>query len=464
MKGFLMLRKGVDRKFKWMPLPRTEKAEALVNPYCGMYRIYRFLADSDQLQPDGIEIEKVLPDANQQLCLVEINLLPFNEEPLSDRALSIIKRIFAHFSKHKKQMIVRFVYDLEGKGVLNEPKDIAVILNHMSQLSTLLTRFTDSIYILQGLFIGSWGEMHSSRYLSERNMTRLARQLYECSGEKTYIALRCPSFWRMIFQTYQPLDSDTAFTGIQKARFSLYNDGIMASEADFGTYGSISALDSKTYGDKWVRDDELEFQYKLNKYVPNGGEVINECHYNDVVPAMETLKKMRVSYLHSEYDEKVLDKWKNSLSGADGAIWKKKSAYEYIEAHIGYRFTLEDVNVSLAGDKSHDLKVTIKIRNLGFAPCYHKFDVKIIVRTASYAKVYEYPIDTDTSRWMPNEKVELTSILSTEELDQNNYVLGLSVYDSRLEKVIRLADTYSIPDHTGVYRLGIIGLKKTNRV
>jgi hypothetical protein len=361
-------------------------------------------------------------------------------------------------------MIVRFVYDLEGKGVLNEPKDIAVILGHMNQLSPLLISYTASIYILQGLFIGSWGEMHSSRYLSERNMTRLAKQLYECSGEKTYIALRCPSFWRMIFQTYQPLDSDTAFTGIQKARFSLYNDGIMASDADFGTYGSISALESKTYGDKWVRDDELEFQYKLNRYVPNGGEVINECPYNDVLPALETLKKMRVSYLHSEYDEKVLDKWKRSLYESDGVLWKKKSAYEFIEAHIGYRFSIEEVNVSLSADKSSSLKVTIKIRNLGFAPCYHRFDVKIIVRTASYTKVYEYPVDTDTSRWMPSEKVEFTSILSTEEWDQNTYVLGLSVYDPRSEQVIKLDNTFSAPDHTGVYRLGNLSLGNGNRL
>lgn len=459
-----MLRKGVEKKFKWMPLPGTQKAEALYNPYCGMYRIYRFTADCDQLQPDGIPIEKVLPDINQQLCLVEINLLPYNEESLSDEALNLIKRIFEHFSKYKKQMIVRFVYDLEGKGVLNEPKDIAVILGHMNQLSPLLISYTASIYILQGLFIGSWGEMHSSRYLSERNMTRLAKQLYECSGEKTYIALRCPSFWRMIFQTYQPLDSDTAFTGIQKARFSLYNDGIMASDADFGTYGSISALESKTYGDKWVRDDELEFQYKLNRYVPNGGEVINECPYNDVLPALETLKKMRVSYLHSEYDEKVLDKWKRSLYESDGVLWKKKSAYEFIEAHIGYRFSIEEVNVSLSADKSSSLKVTIKIRNLGFAPCYHRFDVKIIVRTASYTKVYEYPVDTDTSRWMPSEKAEFTSILSTEEWDQNTYILGLSVYDPRSEQVIKLDNTFSVPDHTGVYRLGNLSLGKGNRL
>lgn len=458
-----MLRKGIDKKFKFLPLPGTEKAETLNNPYCGMYRIYRFIADCDQLQPDGIPIEKVLPDTNQQLCLVEINLLPYNEEFLSEEALNIIKRIFEHFSKHKKQMIVRFVYDLEGKGVLNEPKDIAVILEHMHQLSPILISFTDFIYILQGLFIGSWGEMHSSRYLSERNMTRLAKQLYECSGEKTYIALRCPSFWRMIFQTYQPLDSDTAFSGIQKARFSLYNDGMMASEADFGTYGSIRALDSKAYGDKWVREDELEFQYKLNRYVPNGGEVINECPYNDVLPAIETLKKMRVSYLHSEYDEKVLDKWKRSLSVSEGTLWKKKSAYEFIEAHIGYRFRIEEVNVSLSGDKTGCLKTILKIRNVGFAPCYNRFEVKLIVRTASYTTVYEYPVDTDTSRWIPGEKVELTGILSTEEWNQNTYVLGLSVYDPRSEQAIKLANTFSAPDYRGIYSLGNLCFGKGNR-
>jgi hypothetical protein len=448
-----MSQNGAINRIKWMPLPRAEKAEALKNPYCGLYSIFRFYVDCERMQPDGELIENVKVDQHQQLCLVEINLLPFNESPLSDQALQIVKRIFLHFSIQEKQMILRFVYDWEGKGVLNEPKDVSIIINHMSQLAPLLKEFTNHIYVLQGLFIGSWGEMHSSRYLSERNMTRLAKHIYECIGEKTQIALRCPSFWRMIFKTYQPLDETTAFTNIQKARFALFNDAIMASEADFGTYGNISIADAKAYGDKWLREEELEFQNKLCRYVSNGGEVINECRYNDAEPAIETLKKMRISYLHCEYDEQVLNKWRTSRFNSAAILWKDKSAFEYITAHLGYRFTLGEASLFVNSDKS-SLKAAVRITNMGFAPCYHKFEVKFVVRTPSFSEVYECGVDTDTRRWMPNEKVDLEVVIPAREWSQKSYILCFGIYDTQLQQPIQIANTFSAADHTGVYSLG----------
>ncbi|MDF2514058.1 MAG: hypothetical protein K0S04_3924 [Herbinix sp.] len=456
-----MPQKCTIKKIKWIPLPRTEKAEVLRNPYCGLYAIFRFYVNSERIQ-EGAFIEDIKTDLTQQLCLVEINLLPFNEVPLPESALQIVRRIIHHFSSQGKQIILRFVYDWEGKGVLNEPKDVSIILDHMSQLSPLLKEFTDNIYILQGLFIGSWGEMHSSRYLSERNMTRLARHLYECTGDKTQIALRCPSFWRMIFKTYQPLDEETAFTDIQKARFALFNDAIMASEADFGTYGSISLADTKAYGDKWLREEELEFQNKLCRYVTNGGEVINECRYNDVEPAIETLKKMRVSYLHCEYDEVVLNKWRANRYGSANSVWKDKTAFEYIAAHLGYRFTLGEATLSIHGDKC-SLKAVVKITNMGFAPCYHKFDVKFVVRTASSSEVYECAVETDTRRWMPNEKVELEAFIPVREWSQRSYILCFGIYDVQSQQPIQIANTFSTTDHTGMYSLGNFILKDSRK-
>ncbi|HHV12062.1 MAG TPA: DUF4832 domain-containing protein [Clostridiales bacterium] len=440
-------------KIKWMPLPRTEKAEALKNPYCGLYVIFRFYAGSDRRYPTGEVIESILPDPDQQLCLMEINLLPYREEPLPEGALHIIRRVIRHFASQGKQLILRFMYDWEGKGVLNEPKDIGIILGHMGQLSPLLKEYTEAIYILQGLFIGSWGEMHSSRYLGERSMVRLAKQIYGCAGEKTQIALRCPSFWRMIFKTYHPLDGAEAFTGIQKARFGLFNDGIMASEADFGTYGSISAMDAKAYGDKWLREEELEFQNKLCRYVSNGGEVIHECPYNDAEQAIETLRRMRVSYLHAEYDEGVLSKWKAARLGSPYAPWKDRTAFEYIEAHLGYRFTLGEASLSPAPGKG-SLRAAVKITNKGFAPCYHKFEIKFIVRTASFSEVHEYGVDTDTRRWMPEERVELETEIPVSGWGQKSYILGFSIYDPRSGQPIRIANTFSAADHMGVYSLG----------
>ncbi len=447
-------KKDLISKVKWIPLPRTEKTQVLSNPYCGFYSIYRFYANSEYLHPYDTLIEQVPIDDNCRICLVEINLLPFNDKELTVFALSIVKRIFQFFALRHKQMIVRFVYDWEGKGLLSEPNDISIIQGHMNQLSPLLKEYTDDIYVLQGLFIGSWGEMHNTRYLEERHMTRLARHLYQCAGEKTQIALRCPSYWRMVFKTILPLDEETAAANVQKSRFSLFNDGIMASDTDYGTYGNMNAKDSKLYSDKWTRRDELDFQKILCRYVSNGGEVINENPLNNAAPAIETLRQMKVSYLHSQYDEHVLSKWRSEKSGVASPLWKDMSAYSYIEAHLGYRFRIEDVSLSLSGDRNHPLNAVVTIRNTGFAPCYHQFEVRLIIRTTSYSKRYEYPSDSNTRLWMPDEQVEIKMIIPTMDIEPGQYILCFGIYDPRTHQSIRLANTFSDMDYTGSYSLG----------
>lgn len=450
----MMLLRGRDKILRWSPFSAAEKAVVLNNPYCGLYSIYRFYADPIKNRKEKIKIENTVVIANHQLCLLEINLIDFNDKPLSKEALKNIENIFQYFIIHKKQLIVRFVYDWEGKGVLSEPKDISIILRHMEQLAEILKGLERHIYIIQGLFIGSWGEMHNSRYLSERHILTLAKKLYYCTGKRTQIAVRCPSFWRMIARTNQSLDEKTAFTEMFGARFSLFNDGMLASDTDFGTYGHVYAKESRNLNDKWIRRDELDFQNRLCRFVSNGGEVINNCGYNDAAAAAEDLRKMRVSYLHCAYDMEVLNKWKRSPFGSSDPLWKNKSAYEYISAHLGYRFIIKDVKVTACHGRN--VKAAIKLCNTGFAPCYHKFDVKIALTGVGSGEIYEQSVDTDTRFWFPDEQVELKTVVPVDELKGKKYILCLGIFDNRTRQFIRLANNYKTGDINGYYRLGYL--------
>ena len=240
------------------------------------------------------------------------------------------------------------------------------------------------------------------------------------------------------------------------SRFSLFNDGMLASETDFGTYGSVYAKEAENHNDKWIRHDELEFQNELCRYVSNGGEVINNCEYNDVAAAIEDLRTMRVSYLHSEYDKEVINKWKTNKSGLSDPIWQYRSAYEYIAAHLGYRFTLRDLKQPLHSSFEDRLRVNVKLCNTGFAPCYHSFEVGFLVRNSSYSELYEYRVDTDTRFWMPGEMVEIESAIDIDNLKANKYILCLRVYDPRTQRYIELANTFSSADYMGYYSIGII--------
>lgn len=62
-------------------------------------------------------------------------------------------------------MILRFSYDLEGKGLEKEPGSIRLVEEHMRR-SEKSREYADDIFAVQGILIGNWGEMHGSRYLT----------------------------------------------------------------------------------------------------------------------------------------------------------------------------------------------------------------------------------------------------------------------------------------------------------
>ena len=72
-------------------------------------------------------------------------------------------------------MILRVCYDTEGKGMEREPQRIFVVQRHMQALGSLAERYADAILTVQGVFVGSWGEMHTSRFLRPDQICLLAQ-------------------------------------------------------------------------------------------------------------------------------------------------------------------------------------------------------------------------------------------------------------------------------------------------
>lgn len=454
------MRTNKKKKIKFIPLPKTKNIMALDNPYCGFYSIYRFFAESTIRFDDDSKLEDIKLNSNR-LCQIQINLIKFNEDSIEEEALNNIKTILEFFISHNKQIIIRFVYDWIGKGIVSEPKDISIILKHMEQLSIILKTYEKDIYIIQGLFIGSWGEMHNSRYLSEHHIITLFNKLYESTGSKTQIALRSPSFIRMILKSNKPLDEGDISSNGKKSRLSLFNDAIMASETDLGTYGDVKEKESKSYSDKWIREDELEYQNKHCNYVSNGGEVIlvGGIELANKETTIEVLKKMRISYLHDEYDKKVLEAWKETKLDSSFKEYKGISLYDYISTRLGYRYMLEDVKLIKKPKEKNKILIGINMINRGFSPSYHQFCVKIIIRDIDYKEAYEYEIDTNTRYWYPEEVINIYQEIDVSDFNNNTYLLGIQIYDHRTNRYIEISNTFSNIDYKGYYNIGNIIIK-----
>lgn len=347
-----------------------ESCGYLKNPGCGWYRIYTFYAEKP-VQEVYLECE------DEELVLVLINIGYFKDSELSDSALYNIGEILSFFRRKKKGIILRIAYDTEGRGMEREPETGELIRRHMRQLGRAILPFTEDIFVIQGILAGSWGEMHGSRFLSERWMTELTETMLEAVEYKCALAVRTPCQWRTIV---------SKSSGKIRDKLALFNDGIFGTETDMGTYGTERREQAGNHG-SWCREDELGWQQEHMCGRFNGGEILGR---KDCLKAAEDMKKMHISYLNSVYQKESLDafravkvNWETCKSSVSG--------YDYIGTHLGYRFV-----VKAAALKGRRLKITVE--NCGFAELCEDAECRLILETEKNEKMYFYP-DTDPRKW-----------------------------------------------------------------
>ena len=82
------------------------------NPERGWYEIYTFPVE-EKIDPQ--ELKWSLHE-QETLALVLLDLQKFREKPLDEQAIYNIKTILYFFASHKKDVILRPVYDREGNG------------------------------------------------------------------------------------------------------------------------------------------------------------------------------------------------------------------------------------------------------------------------------------------------------------------------------------------------------------
>ena len=334
----------------------AETTNKLQGPERGFYSILRYMAAEEAQLPAVSSLHD-----GDMLILVEINLCHYADSALSERALSGISALFQALRGTGCGLIVRFLYDWEGKNRLTEPKSLASILRHMEQLGPVVQENADIIFLTQGLFVGNWGEMHGSRFLRGEDIKKLYAAYSKAVGERVRLSMRTPALWRSVtgISHLNGIKPTAALPG-------LFNDGMLGSENDYGTYGEEAS----------ARESELAFQEKLCCFVPNGGEVVGTAPQSDAETAMHALSRMHVSYLNRDYDRRTYAKWKSAVIRTE-CLWNGLTYYDYAEAHLGYRFVVRNVNLRFFG-LTGGLTASVAVENVGFAPIYHDVSALLV--------------------------------------------------------------------------------------
>lgn len=422
----------------------TQESNTLVqNPFCGFYKINGYMLSDSSTKKELInEVRKNCKDNPYPLVLAEINLQNYANSDLSSSAKQQLDTILTQYAFAKKQVILRFLYDWDGKALQSEPSDFYRVKNHIIQISPVVNQHTDCVYIIQGVFIGNVGEMNNSNYSDINQIRQLIEALAESTDPQIYLAVRTPAQLRGILRTRTPLSSQDFESGTFASRLGLYNDGMLGNVYDMGTYDDTPITSGNSMDEPGTREEELLYQYKLCQYVPNGGEVTIDNEYNDIDNTITALSQMHVSYLNSEHEEDVLNKWKKSTYIGDNVFFGC-TGYDYIEAHLGYRYFIQESHLDFHSIVGNDATLYLTIANSGFSSAYKKYDTTLLITNQDTGKTKRLKTNIDNRRISGNDQVTFKISPDIRSLKKGIYILALEMKDPCTENYIYFANAGS---------------------
>lgn len=415
----------------------TESARELPNSGRGFYKLYRFMITDEETDYERLVRELYVGDEKTGLSLIEINLQNYRDGEISRAGRDHIKALFQALGNVDKQLIVRFLYDWDGENEKYEPETIDIILRHMEQLEDILYETGDQIFIIQGLFIGNWGEMNGTKYSEDEDLLRLAEKLNEITEPSIYLAVRTPAQWRKITGIVDVSEEALASCPIA-GRLGVYNDGMLGSESDYGTYRIERNSEDKFS----TRKEELDFQDQLCRRAPNGGEVIHDNPYNDFERAIKDLGAMHVTYLNEGHDQAVLEKWRKATAAEEGCFYGM-DGYTYIERHLGYRLLISKADFSYHFS-NRCLEIGVTMKNVGFAPIYVKPKMGLILYDGVQGTYQSYEIEGDLRKLAggsgSEEELTVTVDISADKLSHTKYEVYFFITDPNTGEQIFLAN------------------------
>lgn len=325
----------------------TQSNGNIGNPGRGWYRIYTFrLAEEEPEEPVFYE--------NEKLALVLMNIGAYRERDLDQESLDLMDRILKSFEAAGVDVILRICYDTEGKGMVREPSLFSQVKRHITELGPLLKRHAGSILVFQGLLVGSWGEMHESKFLLPNCIREMTETFVQATNGIVRLALRKPVQFRMAFRE-----------GEKPGRIGFFNDGMLGSDSHLGTFGAETA-ERGAWREPWSPEEEIGFMEPFLKEVPYGGEALLPPTEKSPEEIIKTLRELKVTYLNSTHDERLLSKWKQ-------IPYEGGSLYDYVGTHLGYRFLACGVSAKL-GKK---LELEVEIQNDGFGSICEETEVSL---------------------------------------------------------------------------------------
>ncbi len=350
---------------------------------------------------------------------------------------------------------IRLRYD--DNGTSNpEPAEFSQVLRHIEQLgeSGLLDEYEDVISFVETGLVGCWGEQWGGKYTSLEHKAQVLDAFMQITPLSIPLAVRTPNTFRQWLKDYCGIETtaadmsysiDDPSLAAQAARVGLYNDGYMGSDSDLGTYsnrtGETAWLSTApSYGGEFSGSDEWRLKYTT--WQPE--YALPEMYYTNLLRINSNIYKTRtVSTTYSTqeeaqarldeidalyeaaglgdydyggtieqtdegyqaswkwmgYDDFIFDEALDEKLGVscDNSAFYGETVWQFMRAHLGYRFVLRKSELSETADPGGELTMNFSVENTGFSEAPKDKEVEVILRQGEIT--YTHSTDLNARDW-----------------------------------------------------------------
>lgn len=399
----------------------------ICNPERGFYSQTNFVTPSS-LSATAIKANRI---QGRSLHLVLFYLTNYINCDIAPEYLENMQKTFDALRAGGSKAIVRFGYKSSMEAA-DSPWDATqeLVARHIEQVTPILLKNADVIYVVQAGFFGAWGEWHTSTNFTMGSTQGaiacrevIIEGLLNALPKDRQVEVRTPSYKMKMYgvKLADTLTVAQAHNETDLARVGGHNDCFLAGTNDFGTFHNKQGA-----GDWLFWDAET-------RYTIMGGETCDTAagrHHCD--DALTRLSEQHWSYLNSGYHQGVLN------------TWRDEGCFAEASARLGYRLVLQNsyFTTNKRVESGGDYRVVLNILNDGWAAPMNPRGVELVLMDAN-AKEYIYKIDTDPRFWFENTLTTIdTSITLPDNLPSGECRLYLNLPDGY--ESLRANPLYSI--------------------
>lgn len=305
--------------------------------------------------------------------------------------LDSLNATLGNIRKNGGTAIIRFAYD-NFQGISDREPSIEQIVRHIEQLEPLFEKNKDVITCIESGFLGQYGEQHSSKIITNENFKKMLDALLQATPETMTINVRTPKIYaNYIGIPVEQLAEYIPQKGTNGYRIGIFNDGYLGSETDLGTYPNREECISwlKKQAMHTIFGGEVVANYSSNGYVYNSPEHIEKEMY-----------LTHTTYLNKEWNDSVIRAWKEAPYTGTDQIYLGKTAYEYIDNHLGYRFVLRESKLTEKVEQGESLRLQCKIENVGAGNVVNPKETTLLLVGKN---TYSQKLQIDPSKWNSKE-------------------------------------------------------------